>query len=84
MSISPVSITRTCVALVWVFSYPNRPIPAALSIQDILHRDVETVAKLARGLFPMMRDACDQVVQLHSCKAVQNVSPTSVVQTETL
>ncbi len=76
---------RTCIALVWVFSYPKRPIPQLFKEGDgVYNRDVEAVVKLVRDLFPMMRDACDQVVALQCSKGAQNVSPTSIVQTDGL
>ena len=81
LSIPPQSITHVCIALAWTFSYPKRMRPESLNASTkVTVVDVEKIVGLVQELFPMMREACLDVIKLYGSKAQKaTVSPTSII-----
>lgn len=81
LTIPPQSITHVCIALAWAFSYPKRELPESLNASNkVTVADVEKIVRLVQELFPMMREACMDVIKLYGSKAQHaTASPTSIV-----
>lgn len=69
------------IALAWCFSYPKRELPEDLFAGDrVTAADVRNVVNIVKELYPMMTEACSDVISLYEKKSASTiVSPTSVM-----